>query len=116
MIGEQDVAPCREDGHFVVHGARIAPGSAANPSGKPRRPRLHHYRAADPWPLIGSGQDLADVRGRLPCGEDTVALRIAARARLPLPALHQGTSGENRRAQPSRDVMAAGVVRGALGG
>lgn len=116
MIGEQDVAPCREDGHFVVHGARIAPGSAANPSGKPRRPRLHYYRAADPWPLIGSGQDLADVRGRLPCGGDTIALRIAVQARLPLPALHQAWICENRRARQSRDSQAAGEVQGALGG
>ena len=105
MIGEQDVAPCGENGQLVVRRARTAPGSATNPSGSPRRLPRYQYRAADAWPLIGSGQDLADVRGRLPCGEAEHGRAGAS---------HRGSICENRRARPSR--QAAGVVRGALGG
>jgi ectoine hydroxylase-related dioxygenase (phytanoyl-CoA dioxygenase family) len=89
-------------GSISIHHARTIHGSAVNTSSRPRRLLLFQYRAADAWPLVGSGQLAWEEWNKLLlCGEaDPVAPRCTdVPVRLPLPpAKHQGSIYENQRA------------------
>jgi phytanoyl-CoA hydroxylase len=89
-------------GSISIHHARTIHGSAVNTSTRSRRLLLFQYRAADAWPLVGTGQLAWDAwQQLLLCGEDDpVAPRLTdVPVRLPLPpARHQGSIYENQRA------------------
>ena len=103
-------------GSITVHHARAIHGSATTTSGKPRRLLLHHYRAADAWPLLANDQQWQNFKDNLLCGEDTLEPRMTSvPVRLPLPpAPHQGSIYENQKGSQSRyfqtvdDLQAAG--------
>lgn len=88
-------------GSISIHHARTIHGSALNTSSRARRLLLFQYRAADAWPLVGSGQPDWDAwNALLLCGENVpLAPRLAdVPVRLPLPpAPHQGSIYENQR-------------------
>ena len=89
-------------GSISIHHARTIHGSAVNTSSRPRRLLLFQYRAADAWPLVGSGQlAWTEWNKLLLCGEtDPIAPRctdVPLRLLLP-PAKHQGSIYENHRA------------------
>lgn len=95
------VACTGKAGSISVHHVRTIHGSAVNTSSKARRLLLFQYRAADAWPLVGTGQPAWDSwNGLLLCGEtDPVVPRVTSvPVRLPLsPAKNQGSIYENQR-------------------
>ncbi len=88
-------------GAITVHHVRTVHGSAANRSDRPRRLLLFQYRAADAWPLLGTGKaDFDGYHSLLLCGDnDPLVPRCTdVPVRLPLPpASHQGSIYENQR-------------------
>ncbi|MDF1587335.1 phytanoyl-CoA dioxygenase family protein [Marinimicrococcus flavescens] len=101
-IDFQSAVPCTGPaGSISIHHARTIHGSALNTSSKARRLLLFQYRAADAWPLVGSGQPSWDEwQALLLTGQDEpVTPRLAdVPVRLPLPpASHQGSIYENQR-------------------